>query len=64
MTAFVCHLKLTEILVFTLKTLYATKKSKALSGFAGEEWERRIVSELDSSMNKWKETLPKFCKLW
>ncbi|KJA20730.1 hypothetical protein HYPSUDRAFT_42800 [Hypholoma sublateritium FD-334 SS-4] len=60
MTAFVCHLKLTEILVFTLKTLYATKKSKALSGFAGEEWERRIVSELDSSMNKWKETLPKF----
>lgn len=61
-TAFIYSLKLGQILVYTLRTLYATKKSKILSGYAGAEWERLIVSELDSSMNKWKDSLPQFCK--
>jgi len=61
-TAFICLLKLCEILTFTLRTLYSTKKSKMLTGLIGPEWEHRIVAELDSSMNKWKDSLPHFLR--
>jgi hypothetical protein len=57
-TAFVYQLKLCEILTSTLRTLFATKKSKIRSGLIGNEWEHRIVAELDSSLNKWKDSLP------
>lgn len=61
-TAFVCNLKLTQILGLSLRTLYSTKKGKALSGMVGAEWEQRIVAELDSSLNKWKDSIPAFCE--
>ena len=61
-TAFVYQLKLCEILTSTLRTLYATKKSKIRSGLIGNEWEHRIVAELDSSLNKWKDSLPEVRK--
>ncbi|KAF9482139.1 hypothetical protein BDN70DRAFT_875432 [Pholiota conissans] len=61
-TAFVRILKLFEILAFALRTLYSTRKSKILSGLTGDEWENRIVAELDSSMNKWKDSLPQFLR--
>ncbi|KAF8639523.1 hypothetical protein AX17_001428 [Amanita inopinata Kibby_2008] len=56
--AFVAQLKLCEILAFTQKTLYSTKKSKILSGLVGDNWEQRIVTEIDSAMNNWKDSLP------
>lgn len=62
-TAFVCFIKLSEILGFASRTLYATKKSKILSGCIGVEWEGRMVAELDSSMNKWKQSLPHYREL-
>lgn len=40
------------------RTLYSTKKSQILSGLIGPEWETRVVTELDSSLNKWKDALP------
>ncbi|KAF8973128.1 fungal-specific transcription factor domain-containing protein, partial [Flammula alnicola] len=61
-TGFVCALKLCEILAFTLRTLYSTKKSKILSGLIGNEWENRLVAELNSSLDKWKVSLPHFCE--
>lgn len=57
-TAFNVHLRLCEILAFTLRTLYSNKKSKLLTGLIGDQWEERVVTELDSSMNKWKDSLP------
>ncbi|KAG2018185.1 nuclear protein, variant 3 [Coprinopsis cinerea AmutBmut pab1-1] len=57
-TAMNFHLKLCEIAAFMLRTLYSSKKSKVLTGSIGEQWERRIVSELDSAMNRWKDGLP------
>ncbi|PPQ86679.1 hypothetical protein CVT25_006754, partial [Psilocybe cyanescens] len=59
-TAFNYFIKLCEILGFALRTLYANKKSKILLGFIGADWEERMVAELDSSMNKWREDLPKY----
>ena len=46
------------MLAFTLRTLYATKKSKVLSGLIGNEWEDRIVTQLTTSMSDWKSSLP------
>jgi len=60
-TAFNVHLRLCEILAFTLRTLYSNKKSKLLTGLIGGQWEERVVTELDSSMNKWKDSLPDHC---
>ncbi|KDR75219.1 hypothetical protein GALMADRAFT_157080 [Galerina marginata CBS 339.88] len=62
MTSFVCFVKLCEILGFALRTLYSTQKSKILSGLIGHEWQSRIVAELDSSMNKWIDSLPYFLR--
>jgi len=61
-TCFIRAIKLAELLGFALRTLYATKKSKMLIGLIGNEWESQVVAELDSSMNKWKDSLPHFCE--
>jgi len=59
-TYFVLTLKLAELLGFALRTIYATKKSKTLFGVIGNEWETQVVTELDSSMNKLRDSLPHF----
>ena len=56
-TAFIAHLRLTEILVYSMRTLHSTRKSKT-SQISDEEWEQRIVTEVDSAMNQWKDGLP------
>ena len=56
-------LKLFVIMAFAHRTLYSTKKTKVLSGLSFDDgWEQRIVAQLDSSMNRWKNSLPDFCK--
>ena len=62
MSCFIWLIKLAEMLGFAHRTLYATKKSKMLIGLIGNEWESEVVSELDSSMNKWKDSLPQYCE--
>src|ERR1700722_11939255 len=37
---------------------YSIKKSKILLGFVGQQWEQHIVSELDSALNKWIDSVP------
>ena len=51
-------LKLLEILAFAHRTLYSTKKSKLLTGLVGDQWEQRVVADLYSAMNNWKDSLP------
>lgn len=58
MACFISQLKLCEIHAFALRTLYSTRKSKALSGLVGGQWEQRVVAELDSAMNKWIDSVP------
>ncbi|KAI0644483.1 fungal-specific transcription factor domain-containing protein [Trametes meyenii] len=53
-----CLNRLTQILSFASRTIYSINKSKTLMGFVGEEWEERIVAELDSALNKWIDTVP------
>jgi hypothetical protein len=40
---------------------YSINKSKPLLGFVGPEWQQRIVSELDSAVNQWADSIPHHC---
>ncbi|KAH9479055.1 Putative transcriptional regulatory protein [Psilocybe cubensis] len=57
-SSFIHLIKLCEVLGFASRTLYSTYKSKLLSGYLGGDWEIRMVAEIDSSLNKWKLSLP------
>ncbi|KAK0461277.1 fungal-specific transcription factor domain-containing protein [Desarmillaria tabescens] len=57
-TYFRLHLKLCEILAFVLRTLYSIKKSRAMLGLTGKDWEQRLVADLDSSLNAWVDSIP------
>ncbi|GLB41328.1 putative fungal specific transcription factor [Lyophyllum shimeji] len=57
-TYFNSYIRLNQILAFLLRTVYAINKSKILLGFVGQQWEENIVSELDSALNTWIDSLP------
>ncbi|KAF5359371.1 hypothetical protein D9756_003609 [Leucocoprinus leucothites] len=56
--AFLCFLKLNQVLAFSLRTIYSINKSKILLGFVGDQWEQHIVAELDSALNHFVDTVP------
>ncbi|KAJ8508386.1 hypothetical protein ONZ45_g9335 [Pleurotus djamor] len=56
--AFNLLIKLAEILDVALRTLYSAKKPKVFAGMVGPDWEQRIVSELDSELNSWLDSVP------
>ncbi|KAG9025987.1 hypothetical protein FRB95_009516, partial [Tulasnella sp. JGI-2019a] len=58
LTFLVQQSKLMSILANCLRTIYCINKSKVRLGFVGAEWEQDKVSELDSALNEWQETLP------
>jgi hypothetical protein len=55
---FIAYLKLSQVLAMTLRTIYSINKSKILLGFVGKEWETHIVTELDSALNNWVDSVP------
>ncbi|KAG7089094.1 hypothetical protein E1B28_010803 [Marasmius oreades] len=55
---FISLLKLARILALALRTIYSINKSKILLGFVGPQWEQRIVTELDSALNQWVDSVP------
>ncbi|PIL25393.1 transcription factor [Ganoderma sinense ZZ0214-1] len=57
-SGFVYSLRLGQILAFANRTIYATNKSRAQLGHSDQQWEQRIVAELDSALNKWADSLP------
>ncbi|KAJ8087138.1 Gypsy retrotransposon integrase-like protein 1 [Marasmius tenuissimus] len=59
---FVSLLKLVKILALALRTIYSINKSRALLGLVGPQWEQRIVTELDSALNKWVDTVPEYLR--
>jgi hypothetical protein len=40
---------------------YSSNKSKLMLGLVGPSWEQRVVSEIDSALNKWIDSLPDHC---
>ena len=52
------QMKIMEIIAFVLRTLYSIRKSKDMQGLSGQEWAQQIVSDLDSALNKWADSVP------
>ncbi|KAL0956386.1 hypothetical protein HGRIS_002533 [Hohenbuehelia grisea] len=61
-TAFILALKLCEVLASALRTIYSTNVTKLFAGLATPNWEQRIVSELDSVLNKWVDSVPDYLR--
>lgn len=55
---FLCSLRLDEIVGRTLKTVYALHKTKVRYGINSREWDERLVTEIDSALNIWLDTVP------
>ncbi|TFK88612.1 hypothetical protein K466DRAFT_66010 [Polyporus arcularius HHB13444] len=53
-----CFIRLLMILAFASRTIYTINKSKLLLGFVGAEWKQNIVAEIDSALNKWRDSVP------
>ncbi|TFK22121.1 hypothetical protein FA15DRAFT_596705 [Coprinopsis marcescibilis] len=62
-TAFNLYLGLCETVSSILRTMYSTKKCKILHGMIGEDWEKRILTEVDNSLAKMRQETPKHL-LW
>ncbi|KAF8176576.1 fungal-specific transcription factor domain-containing protein [Mycena galopus ATCC 62051] len=58
MSYFICYLQLCEILGDAMRRLYGSKKAKILMGWDGPEWEQHAVAELDSTMNRFLDSIP------
>ncbi|KZV65400.1 hypothetical protein PENSPDRAFT_655777 [Peniophora sp. CONT] len=56
--AFIHQLKLSQILSFTLRSIYSIQKSKVFLGFVGPDWEHNVIAELDSALTKWHDAIP------
>ncbi|KAJ3514272.1 hypothetical protein NLJ89_g2466 [Agrocybe chaxingu] len=57
-SGFIHQLKLTKILATCSKALYPLNKVVRHLGLVGHQWKLKIVAELDSSLNKWMESMP------
>ncbi|KAI0090935.1 fungal-specific transcription factor domain-containing protein [Irpex rosettiformis] len=51
-------LRLKQIHMFALRTVYAINRTKVALGRAGPQWEQDIVSEIDSALNAWIDSVP------
>jgi len=61
-TSYNSCLKLCEILAFSMRTLYSTKKAKIWSGHVGNDWQGRLVAQIDSALNRWSDSVPDHVK--
>ncbi|KAL0961510.1 hypothetical protein HGRIS_006450 [Hohenbuehelia grisea] len=52
------YLRLTQLLSFVLRSIYAINKSKPIGSFLFPEGEERLVAEFDSALNKWLDSIP------
>nr|VWP00236.1 Mannitol 1-phosphate dehydrogenase [Ganoderma boninense] len=57
-SSFVCMLRLCQGLALANRTIFTTNKSRVQQGHSDEQWEQRMVIELDSVLNKWADSLP------
>ncbi|VDB83334.1 unnamed protein product [Peniophora sp. CBMAI 1063] len=59
---FVCNLKLNLIHAHALRTIYSPDKDRLIARLGQDEWERRVVIELDSALNRWADSVPDYLR--
>ncbi|KAF7299169.1 Zn(2)-C6 fungal-type domain-containing protein [Mycena indigotica] len=52
------YVQLSDILGNATRRLYSSKKSKAMQGSDGRDWEQKVVADLDSTMNRCFDSFP------
>ncbi|KAK0496568.1 fungal-specific transcription factor domain-containing protein, partial [Armillaria luteobubalina] len=57
-SCFSASIKLSEIMSVAMKTWCSLKKARDMLGLTGKSWEQRLVSDLDSSLNAWVDSVP------
>lgn len=57
-STFVAWIRLTRIVEMTLRTIYTINRTQLFAGVIEEGWERQVITELDSALNKWQDVLP------
>lgn len=57
-SGFLSSLRLDEIVGRTLKTVYALHTTKIRSGIKSKIWDEHFVSEIDSALENWLDTVP------
>ncbi|TFK25684.1 hypothetical protein FA15DRAFT_638902 [Coprinopsis marcescibilis] len=57
-SSFVHFLKLTQIVAFTSRSVYAIDKSKVFRGFIQGDWRVEVVSQLNTAMKEWLNDMP------
>ncbi|KAL1746100.1 fungal-specific transcription factor domain-containing protein [Schizophyllum fasciatum] len=55
---FIASIKLSRIIEVAMLTLYGGNKRSYRPDMLGEHWDRDVVQELDSALNKWLDDLP------
>ncbi|KAG6911119.1 hypothetical protein DXG01_003859 [Tephrocybe rancida] len=51
-------IKLSRVLAFTLKTLYAVDRKKISAGLSPSSWRKAILEHLEAALQKWYKSLP------
>ncbi|EJD02602.1 uncharacterized protein FOMMEDRAFT_84516, partial [Fomitiporia mediterranea MF3/22] len=62
-SGFVSMLKLTQIMAHALRTIYCIDKSKVLLGLVSDDWQEQIVSQLNTVLDEWVESVPEHLRL-
>ncbi|KAI0312023.1 fungal-specific transcription factor domain-containing protein [Amylostereum chailletii] len=57
-SCFLWQLKLCHIMGFAIRTLYSNSRAKIMFGLVGPKWKEHILSELDTALEKWIDTVP------
>ncbi|KAK0232246.1 fungal-specific transcription factor domain-containing protein [Armillaria nabsnona] len=55
---FNAQIRLSGIMSVVVRTLYSIKKGRDMLGLTGEGWEECLVSDIDTSMNAWMNSIP------
>ncbi|TKY89769.1 hypothetical protein EX895_001066 [Sporisorium graminicola] len=57
-SAFVCALRLDEIIGFTLRSVYSLHRTKVRMGFAAEHFSKELVQAIDKALDDWFVSIP------
>ncbi|TRM69414.1 fungal-specific transcription factor domain-containing protein [Schizophyllum amplum] len=61
-TYFNTHLKVADLHSIAFRNLYTTAQSRLKNGRVGAAWDQRLVSELDSELNNWVDSIPDYLR--
>ncbi|KAJ2931483.1 hypothetical protein H1R20_g5624, partial [Candolleomyces eurysporus] len=61
-SAFNQLIKLTQIVAFTSRTIYAINKTKLFSGLIKGDWRNEVISQLNTALEEWAQGVPTHLK--